>query len=110
MASQVGTQDRYRACHLIAGDLADVEAMTSLKDLMAALGSENLDCRQDGTALDASVRAGYTFNSTIAGIEDADALLLVGTNPRLESPIINARIRKRYLKEHERRRENRKAS
>ncbi|MBT3907291.1 MAG: NADH-quinone oxidoreductase subunit G [Rhodospirillaceae bacterium] len=81
----------------IAGDMADVEAMTSLKDLMAGLGSDNLDCRQDGTALDATVRAGYTFNSTIAGIEDADALLLVGTNPRLESPIINARIRKRYL-------------
>lgn len=81
----------------IAGDMADVEAMTCLKDLMAALGSENTDCRQDGTALNASSRAGYIFNSTIAGIEDADALLLIGTNPRLESPIINARIRKRYL-------------
>jgi NADH-quinone oxidoreductase subunit G len=81
----------------LAGDMADVEAMTALKDLMAALGSNNLDCRQDSAALDASTRAGYTFNTTIAGIEDADALLLVGTNPRLESPIINARIRKRYL-------------
>jgi NADH-quinone oxidoreductase subunit G len=81
----------------IAGNLVDVEAMASLKTLMKNLKSPNIDCRQDGAALDASVRSGYLFNSTIAGIEDADALLLVGTNPRLESPIINARIRKRYL-------------
>jgi NADH-quinone oxidoreductase subunit G len=81
----------------IAGDLIDVEAMASLKTLMENLKSENMDCRQDGATLDASVRSSYLFNSTIAGIEEADALLLVGTNPRLESPIINARIRKRYL-------------
>jgi NADH-quinone oxidoreductase subunit G len=81
----------------IAGDMADAEAMVSLKDLMAALGSANVDCRQDGARLDPSCRAGYIFNTTIAGIDRADALLLIGTNPRWEAPIINARIRKRYL-------------
>ena len=82
----------------IAGDLADVEAMLALKELMTALGSRNLDCRQDGAALDPKVRASYIFNSTIAGIEKADALLIIGSNPRKEAPVLNARIRKRFLK------------
>src|SRR5262249_18376592 len=81
----------------IAGDLADVEAMLALKDLMAALGSPNIDCRQDGAAIDPRVRAGDLFNTTISGIDQADACLLIGTNPRWEAPIINARIRKRWL-------------
>ncbi|NYZ12234.1 NADH-quinone oxidoreductase subunit G [Azospirillum sp. RWY-5-1] len=81
----------------IAGDLVDVESMLALKDLMTALGSANIDCRQDGAMFDTSSRAGYLFNSTIAGIEQADAILLIGTNPRWEAPIVNARIRKRYL-------------
>jgi NADH-quinone oxidoreductase subunit G len=81
----------------LAGDMADAEAMLALKDLMAALGSPHLDCRQDGAKIDPASRAGYLFNSTIAGIEQADALLLIGTNPRWEAPLINARIRKRYL-------------
>jgi NADH-quinone oxidoreductase subunit G len=79
----------------IAGDLACAESMKALKDLFAALGSPNIDCRQDGAKLDASHRASYIFNATIAGIEDADAILLIGTNPRIEAPIINARILKR---------------
>jgi NADH-quinone oxidoreductase subunit G len=81
----------------VAGDLADVEAMLALKDLMTALGSANLDCRQDGAAIDARVPAAYRFNTTIAGIDQADACLLIGTNPRWEAPIINARLRKRFL-------------
>jgi NADH-quinone oxidoreductase subunit G len=81
----------------IAGDLADVESMLALKDLMTALGSPNLDCRQDGAAIDTRTRAGYLFNTTIAGIDQADACLLIGTNPRWEAPIINARLRKRWL-------------
>jgi NADH-quinone oxidoreductase subunit G len=82
----------------LAGDLCDAESMLALKDLMAALGSANLDCRQDGARLDSSARAGYLFNTSIAGIEAADAVLLVGTNPRWEAPLVNARLRKRYLK------------
>ena len=80
----------------IAGDLCDAESMLALKDLMTSLGATNLDCRQDGAALDASRRDFYTFNTTVAGIEDADAILLVGTNPRREAPVLNARIRKRW--------------
>ena len=81
----------------IAGDMADAEAMVALKDLMTALGSPNIDCRQDGAKLEAGNRVSYIFNSTIAGIEQADVLLLVGTNPRWEASIVNARIRKRWL-------------
>lgn len=82
----------------IAGDLCDAESMLALKDLMTGLGSPNLDCRQDGAKLDPKSRAGYLFNSSIAGIEQADAILLLGTNPRWEAAIINARLRKRFLK------------
>ena len=82
----------------VAGDLACAESMMALKDLMDSLGSPNIDCRQDGAALEAGVRAGYLFNTTIAGVEEADTCLLVGTNPRWEAPLINARLRKRYLR------------
>ncbi|HEX9646376.1 MAG TPA: NADH-quinone oxidoreductase subunit NuoG [Alphaproteobacteria bacterium] len=88
------TGDRFGA---IAGDLADCESMCALKDLTAALGSPNIDCRQDGARLRAAPRVSYLFNTTIAGIDAADACLLVGTNPRLEAPIINQRIRRRWL-------------
>ncbi len=81
----------------VAGDLCDAESMVALKDVMASLGSTNLDCRQDGAAIDASRREFYLFNTSIAGIEEADALLIVGANPRTEAPLINARIRKRVL-------------
>ena len=81
----------------VVGDLADCESIVALKDLMGALGSGNLDCRQDGARGDVSRRDFYSFNSTIAGIEQADALLIIGANPRHEAPLINARIRKRSL-------------
>lgn len=81
----------------LAGDLCDVESMFALKGLMTSLGSLNLDCRQDGGALDPSLRASYLFNSGIAGIEEADACLIIGSNPRWEAPLVNARLRKRWL-------------
>jgi NADH-quinone oxidoreductase subunit G len=81
----------------IAGDLAAVEEMFALKDLMGRLGAASIDCRQDGAALDpANGRASYLFNATVAGIEKADALLIVGANPRKEAAVLNARIRKRW--------------
>jgi NADH-quinone oxidoreductase subunit G len=80
----------------IAGDQCDAEAMVALKDLMAALGSPNVDCRQDGARL-GGPRGSYIFNPGIRGIDQADAILLIGTNPRWEAPVLNARIRKRYL-------------
>jgi len=86
----------------IAGDLCDAESMKALKDLMESLGVKHLDCRQDGSLIGATngkkwARAEYLFNSTIAGLEDADAILLVGTNPRHEAPLINTRIRKAWI-------------
>jgi NADH-quinone oxidoreductase subunit G len=81
----------------MVGDLAAVEEIFALKDLMTRLNVGNLDCRQNGAALDpAWGRASYLFNATIAGIESADALLIVGSNPRKEAAILNARIRKRW--------------
>jgi len=83
----------------IVGDLAAVEEMFALKGLMAKLGSPNVDCRQDGSKLHPRFgRASYLFNSTIAGIEHADAIFVIGSNPRREAPVLNARIRKRWLK------------
>src|SRR5262249_28709584 len=80
----------------IAGDLSAVEEMFALKLLAEQLGSPHIDCRQDGAALDPALgRATYLFNSTIAGIDQADAILLVGTDPRIEAPVLNARILKR---------------
>ncbi|MFI0846754.1 NADH-quinone oxidoreductase subunit NuoG [Mesorhizobium sp. IMUNJ 23232] len=80
----------------IAGDLAAVEEMYALKLLAESLGSRNIDCRQDGAALDPSLgRGSYIFNPTIEGIEQADAVLIIGANPRYEASVLNARIRKR---------------
>ncbi|MGL9726077.1 MAG: NADH-quinone oxidoreductase subunit NuoG [Wolbachia sp.] len=81
----------------IAGDLADCESMLLLKEMMHKLGSVNLDCRQDGAKFVSNNRGSYVFNTTIEGIENADLCLLISTNPKIEAPIINARIRKRYL-------------
>jgi NADH-quinone oxidoreductase subunit G len=96
VADRLGRTDGSRIA-AITGDLIDVEAMLALKELMTALGSPHLDCRQDGARLDPAVRSSYLFNTTIAGIERADACLLIGTNPRWEAPLINARLRKRWL-------------
>ncbi len=84
----------------IAGDLADCESMLTLKELMLALKSPHLDCRQDGTMISTASRSHYIMNTPIARIEESDCILLIGTNPRHEAPIVNARIRKRYLKGH----------
>ena len=82
----------------IAGDMADVEAMLALKELFAVLGSANLDCRQDGAKISGTHRGDYLFNTSISGIEESDAILLVGTNTRWEATLVNARIRKRWLR------------
>ncbi len=82
----------------LAGDLIDCEAMLALKNLWQALGSPHLDCRQDAIYLPYHQRSHYLCNTPIADFEKADCVLLVGTNPRLESPLLNARLRKGYLK------------
>ncbi len=80
----------------ILGDLVDAESMVLVRELAERLGCPNVDCRQDGARLEGRVRAEYLFNTTIAGIEQADFCLLVGTNPRWEAPLVNARLRKRW--------------
>src|SRR5262245_38141415 len=96
IATKVGAASRQRI-GAIAGDLATVEEMFALKDLMTRLEVKNIDCRQDGSQLNAGWgRASYLFNATVAGIEKADALLIVGSNPRREAAVLNARIRKRW--------------
>ena len=82
----------------VAGELADVESMVALKDLMAGLGSDRIECRTDGMTLPTGTPAAWRFNTTIAGIEEADVILLVGANPRLEAPLVNTRIRKAVVK------------
>jgi NADH-quinone oxidoreductase subunit G len=81
----------------IVGDLVAVEETYALKLLMQSLGVTNLDCRQDGSVLNpAHGRGSYIFNTTIAGIEEADAILMIGANPRIEASLVNVRIRKRW--------------
>ncbi len=88
----------------VVGDLAPTEAIKALKDLLKAIGTPHMDCRQDGAKIGArninekNDRRSYLFNSGIAGLERADAILLIGTNPRAEAPMVNARIRKAWLK------------
>ena len=78
----------------IAGDLLDAETMYAAKKLLQGLGSNLLEGRQTGLAYDVTSLAAVNFNSTIAGIENADAVLLIGTNPRWEAPLVNTRLRK----------------
>ena len=87
----------------IVGDLAPAEAAFALGGLLDAIGTPHRDCRQDGSSVgvlpsgERAPRAAYAFAPTIAGIDRADALLLIGTNPRIEAPLLNARIRRNWL-------------
>ena len=86
-----------RKAAMIVGDLATAEEIFSLKLLAERLEWKNIDCRQDGTILNKEFgEASTLFNSTIEGIDKADAILLIGANTRLETPVINARIRGRW--------------
>ncbi len=98
VAAKVAAAPRNRIGAL-AGQLAGVEEMFALKSLMTALGVANIDARYPGSPLHPKHgRSSYLFNSTIAGIDQSDAIMLIGTNPRREAAVLNARIRKRYLK------------
>jgi NADH-quinone oxidoreductase subunit G len=83
----------------LIGDLCAVEDMFALKSLMASLGVSHIDARQDGSVLDPAYgRSSYIFNPGIAGIDEADAVLIIGSNPRKEAAVLNARIRKQWLR------------
>jgi NADH dehydrogenase (ubiquinone) Fe-S protein 1 len=77
----------------IAGKLADAESMVALKDLMNRLDCGDLRHESGYDGMDADLRASYVFNSSLAGVDEADAILMIGTNPRVEGPVLNARIR-----------------
>lgn len=86
----------------IAGHLVEAESLVALKDLLNRLGSENLaldhPLGNEPPAHGIDIRSNYLFNSKISGVEEADAILLVGTNPRHEAAVLNARIRKQWLR------------
>ena len=82
----------------VVGDLNAVEDMVAFKDLLGSLGATRIECRQDGALFDTAEPAGWLFNSGLAGIETADVILLVGTNPRHEAALLNARLRKAVKK------------
>nr|WP_294816064.1 NADH-quinone oxidoreductase subunit NuoG [uncultured Sphingomonas sp.] len=82
----------------IAGDLLDAETMYAAKALLKGLGSELIESRQTGMDYDVSSLGAVAFNPTIAGVEDADAILLIGSNLRWEAPLINTRVRKAIKK------------
>tara|TARA_Y100000590_G_scaffold4480_1_gene5997 strand:+ start:4754 stop:6793 length:2040 start_codon:yes stop_codon:yes gene_type:complete len=83
----------------VVGDLVDLETAYSFKSFFEkCLGSNNIECRQEKTYINPNERINYIFNSSINGLEESDLILLVGSNPRLEATILNARIRKSYLK------------
>jgi len=98
LVSSGATGDEIQA---VAGHLADTESLVALKDLVNQLGSDNLALDQVGGHAQpvhgVDIRSNYLFNSTIPGIEEADAILLVGTNPRHEAAVLNSRIRKSWL-------------
>lgn len=98
VVGKVNTTDPQKQA-AISGDLTDAETAYSFKCLFESLGIKNIDCRQDGGWLDINNPVSWRFNSSIAGIEEADLILLIATNPAKEAPVLNARIRKRYLKD-----------
>lgn len=82
----------------IAGEMADAESIMVLKDILQSFRSNNMDCLPEGVHIDTKNRSAYLFNTSIAGIEKSDLCLLIGTDPRHEATIVNARIRKRFLR------------
>ena len=95
--SKLKNTDKDKLCG-ITGDLVNMETLYLFKEFFnKTLGSENVESRRDHTYLNPEKRENYLFNSTINGIEQADFIFLIGTNPRYEATILNARIRKAYL-------------
>ena len=94
-AQKAATPDRIG---VIAGDLQDAESMKAALDLFTRPRRRRTStAARTARRWAAGPRESWLFNSTIAGIEQADAMLLVGTNPRLEAPVLNARLRKRWM-------------
>ena len=78
----------------IIGQFNDIESIIAFKDLLNRLNCENIDVRRNSPHFNVDFRSQYLMNSRITGIDDTDLLILVGCNPRSDSPVLNARIRK----------------
>ena len=95
--SKFKNSDKEKICGL-SGDLVNMETLYIFKEFFnKTLGSQNIESRHDHTYLNPEKRENYLFNSSINGIEDSDFIFLLGTNPRFEATILNARIRKAFL-------------
>ncbi len=94
----IGKISPGKSVAVVAGDLVDCETMFAAKALAGALGSDLLEGRQTGLDYDCSNLAAVNFNTGLAGIEEADALLIVGSQVRWEAPLLNARLRKAVKK------------
>ena len=95
--SKFNNTDKNKICGL-TGDLVNMETLYIFKEFFnKTLGSQNVESRNDHTYLNAEKRENYLFNSTINGVEESDFIFLIGTNPRYEATILNARIRKSYI-------------
>jgi NADH-quinone oxidoreductase subunit G len=96
LKSKLKNIDKEKICG-ISGDLTNMETLFIFKEFFnKTLGSNNVESRNDHTYLNPNKRENYLFNSSINGVEEADFILLIGTNPRYEATILNARIRKSY--------------
>ncbi|CBI33579.3 unnamed protein product, partial [Vitis vinifera] len=100
VVAEVAHQVKPKEIVGIAGQLSDAESMMALKDFLNKMGSNNVLCEGNGSHPCADLRSGYLLNSNIAGLEKADVFLLVGTQPRVEAPMVNARIRKTVQATH----------
>ncbi|CAA6664282.1 unnamed protein product [Spirodela intermedia] len=93
IVAEVAQQVKSEEIVGIAGQLSDAESMMALKDFLNRMGSNNVLCEGNGSA-QADLRSSYLLNTSISGLERADAFLIVGSQPRVEAPMVNARIRK----------------
>ena len=95
--SKIENSNKDKICGFI-GDLVNMEASFIFKEFFdRTIGNNNYESRSSQSFIDSSIRENYLFNSSINGIEESDLILLVGTNPKFEATILNARIRKAYL-------------
>ena len=97
LAKQGISKRNYINFEGIAGNFVDAEALIAFKDLLNSLGSSNVTINQDGASFNNDFRANYLFNTSVASVESTDLCLLIATNPRLEAPTLNVKLRKLYL-------------
>ena len=94
--------DKFKKCKserigALVGNTVDCETIFSLKLFLKSVGCTDYDCRQDDSFFIPGDRSSYLFNTSISAVEESDLCLLIGSNPRIEAPILNAKLRKKYF-------------